>query len=67
MPLPLFESVDQTPFKSSLFLDASLPVLARAADSIKLLKTRDESPFKNNLYLRKNCYRHAAVIQLAHI
>lgn len=55
MPLPLFESVDQNPLKSSLFVDTSLPVFAHSADSIKLLKRSDESPFKNNFYLRKNC------------
>lgn len=55
MPLPLLESVDQSPFKSSLFLDTRRPVFARSADSIKPLKRLDESPFKNDFYLKKNC------------
>lgn len=62
MPLPLYESVGQTPFKSSFFLDASLPVFASSADSTQLLKRLDESPFKNNFYLRKNCYWHADIV-----
>lgn len=62
MPLPLFESVGQTPFKKSLFLGTSLPVFASSADSHKLLMRLDESPFKNNFYLRKNCYRHADIV-----
>lgn len=62
MPLPLCESVGQTPFKRSLFLDTSLPVFASSADSIKLLKRLGKSPFKNNFYLRKNCYWHADIV-----
>lgn len=46
MPLPLFESVESTPFKGSLFLDTSLLVSAGSADSVKLLKRVDESPFQ---------------------
>lgn len=46
MPLPLFESVEQTPFKRSFFLDTSLLVAASSADSMRLLKRVDESPLK---------------------
>lgn len=42
MPLLLFESVEQTPFKRSLFLDTILLVSANSADSMKV----DESPLK---------------------
>lgn len=46
MRLPLFESVEQTPFKRSLFLDTRLLVTASSADSLRLLKRVDESPLK---------------------
>lgn len=46
MPLPLFESVEQAPFKGSLFLDTSLLVFASSADPMKLLKRVGEAALK---------------------
>lgn len=45
MPLPLFESVEQAPFKGSLFLDTSLLVFASSANSM-LLKRVGEAALK---------------------
>lgn len=46
MPLPLFESIEQTPFKGSFLLDTSQLVSASSANVMKLLKKVGESALK---------------------
>lgn len=46
VPLPLFESVEQTPCKGSFLLDTSLLVSASSANALKLLKKVGESALK---------------------
>lgn len=46
VPLPLFESVEQTTCKGSFLLDTSLRVSASSANAMKLLKKVGESALK---------------------